>query len=142
MFKKILVPVDVSVDQDTQGLLQATKNLTQGWDCEIHILTVIPNFGMAIVGSFFDESFENESKAAAKAQLCAAVADCGLGAQQSVLHGTIYDCVIEYAQKMDADLIVIGAHQPKLRDYLLGSNAARVVRHSKQSILVIRDTDN
>jgi hypothetical protein len=30
------------------------------------------------------------------------------------------------------------AHSPDLKDYLLGPNAARVVRHANQSVMVIR----
>jgi len=55
-----------------------------------------------------------------------------------VLSGTVYDSVLETADKLGADVIIIGAHQPKLRDYLLGANAAKVVRHSKQSVLMVR----
>ena len=38
----------------------------------------------------------------------------------------------------DDDLIVIGAHKPDFKDYLLGPNAARVVRHSHCSVHVVR----
>jgi nucleotide-binding universal stress UspA family protein len=61
-----------------------------------------------------------------------------LNAQHHVLSGTVYDSVLETADKLGADVIIIGAHQPKLRDYLLGANAAKVVRHSKQSVLMVR----
>lgn len=33
----------------------------------------------------------------------------------------------------------MAAHRPALKDYLLGPNAARVVRHSNCSVLVVRD---
>jgi len=138
MFKKILVPVEVAVKEDTRKLLQATKTLSEGWACERHVVTVTPNVGMAIVGSYFDEDFEAQGRNAAAEQLASAVAEVGLDATQHVLSGTVYDRVIELASTLDADLIVIGAHQPELRDYLLGSNAARVVRHSNRSVLVLR----
>lgn len=139
MFKKVLIPVDVSVSDDTQNLLKAAKSLTADWGCERHVLTVIPNFGMPIVGSYFDESFESESRKSVQEALSGAIETSGIEAQQHVLTGTVYDCVIAHAARLEADLIIIGAHQPELRDYLLGSNAARVVRHSNQSVLVLRD---
>jgi nucleotide-binding universal stress UspA family protein len=40
---------------------------------------------------------------------------------------------------MNADLIVLAAHRPELKDYLLGPNASRVVRHAKCSVYVIRE---
>jgi nucleotide-binding universal stress UspA family protein len=93
---------------------------------------------MAIVGSYIAERFEAKNKAAASEQLDAAIAVSGLNAQHQVLNGTVYDSVLETADKLGADLIIIDAHQPKLRDYQLRANAAKVVRHSKQSVLVVR----
>jgi nucleotide-binding universal stress UspA family protein len=139
MFKKILIPVDLSVSGETQKLLGMAKSLSQNWDCESHVLSVVPSVGMAIVGSYFEEGFESESRTKMEEQLSAAVAEAGIEAQEAVLMGTVYDCVIKHASDIQADLIILGAHQPELRDYLLGSNAARVVRHSNCSVLVIRD---
>lgn len=138
MFKKVLIPVDVTARADTQKLLKAAKTLTDGWACEIHVATVVPTVSMPIVGSYFDKDFEAESAAAAAKELTSAVADANIDAREHVFTGTVYDTVINMASKLDADLIVIGAHQPEVRDYLLGSNAARVVRHSKCSVLVLR----
>ncbi|WP_338550489.1 universal stress protein [Roseovarius phycicola] len=138
MFKKVLIPVDLNVAGDAQRLLSRAKPLVEPWGSELHVVTVIPHVGMAIVGSYFDENFESESRKEAARQLAAEVTAAGFEAQQDVLTGKIYDCVIAKANAIDADLIIIGAHQPELREYLLGSNAARVVRHSKQSVLVVR----
>ena len=55
-----------------------------------------------------------------------------------VTQGTIYHEIIKAAQDVAADAIVVGAHRPALRDYLVGPNAARVVRHAPQSVIVIR----
>lgn len=141
MFKKVLIPVDVSVEDDTRKLLQLAKTLTDPWACEVHVVTVIPNVGMPIVGSYFEDDFETKSRKAVAERLLAAVEEAGIDAKAHIMLGTVYDSVIDHANKLDIDLIVIGAHQPELRDYLLGSNAARVVRHSKQSVLVVRDHD-
>jgi len=139
MFKTVLIPVDVTVASEAKKLLSAAKTLTASWDCTLHVAMVVPDAGMAIVGSFFDKSFESESLSAATEQLSAAVDAVGLEAKQHVLRGRIYDSIISLADKLDCDLIMLGAHQPELQDYLLGSNAARVVRHAKQSVMVLRD---
>ena len=54
-------------------------------------------------------------------------------------NGTIYDEILTVADEIEADLIIMASHRPALRDYLLGPNASRVVRHAKQSVLVVRD---
>ena len=44
------------------------------------------------------------------------------------------------ADKLKCDLIVMASHRPELKDYLLGPNAARVVRHARQSVFVVRES--
>ena len=51
---------------------------------------------------------------------------------------TIYSEIVELAKEMDADLVVMVSHRPELKDFLLGPNAARVVRHAECPVLVIR----
>ena len=59
--------------------------------------------------------------------------------QHILCHGTVYEEIIKEATAIGADLVIMTAHRPELRDYLLGPNAARVVRHAPMSVLVIRD---
>ncbi|MEP3298509.1 MAG: universal stress protein [Pseudoruegeria sp.] len=43
-----------------------------------------------------------------------------------------------YSEDHDVDLIMIASHRPGLQDYFLGSTAARVVRHAKCAVHVLR----
>ena len=36
------------------------------------------------------------------------------------------------------DLIIIGSRRPSVKTYLLGSNAAAIVRHANISVMVVR----
>ena len=54
----------------------------------------------------------------------------GLKAKASKLSGTAND--------IGAEMIVMASHRPEMKDFLLGPNAARVVRHAKRSVTVIR----
>lgn len=139
MFKTVLIPVDTSVPGETQRLLDAAAELTKPWGSDLHVATVIPTVGTALVGSYMDPAFEAKRQEAMAADLAAATQVAKVDATPHVLTGTVYDCVIDLANRIKADLIVIGAHHPELADYLLGTNAARVVRHSTQSVLVLRD---
>ena len=57
-----------------------------------------------------------------------------------VTHGaSIYAEILGVAEKAEVDLVVIGSHRPAMKDYLLGTNAARVVRHARCSVLVARE---
>src|SRR5271167_3236762 len=57
---------------------------------------------------------------------------CNLGA-------SIYAEILAVAESAAADLVVVGSHRPAMKDYLLGTNASRVVRHARCSVLVARD---
>jgi nucleotide-binding universal stress UspA family protein len=50
-----------------------------------------------------------------------------------------YAEILGAAEEAGADLIVVGSYRPAMRDYLLGTNASRVVRHTDCSVLVARD---
>ena len=47
--------------------------------------------------------------------------------------------ILEAAEEAEADLIVVGSHRPAMKDYLLGTNASRVMRHARCSVLVARE---
>ena len=53
--------------------------------------------------------------------------------------GTIYSEILKVAEDCSADLIIMASHRPELKDYMLGPNASRVVRHANCSVLVVRD---
>ena len=52
--------------------------------------------------------------------------------------GSVYDEVLKEAEAQKADLIVVGSHRPNWSTYLIGSNAANIVRHALCSVLVVR----
>jgi nucleotide-binding universal stress UspA family protein len=141
MFKSILLPIDLASEASWKKSLQLAVNLAKDGSV-LHVMSVLPDFGMAIVGSYFDKDFEGAAMQDMTGQLKSWVSRNvpeGVKAKAHIAHGSIYDEIIRLADKLDCDAIVIAAHGPEMREYLLGSNAARVVRHAKQSVLVVRD---
>lgn len=57
-----------------------------------------------------------------------------------VTRGQAHRAIIDYAIQHEFDCIVIGSHKPGLVDYLIGSTAARVVRHAPCAVHVHRDS--
>lgn len=55
-----------------------------------------------------------------------------------VLEGHAGRTLADYAERIDADCLVVGSHKPGLADFLLGSTAARIVRHAPCSVHVLR----
>lgn len=141
MYKTILLAVDLNEPSSWEKALPVAIAQAEGGGGKLHLMTVVPDFGMAIVGSFFPADYEKKALAEADKALRAFVTANTPGeieVAQSVAHGTIYKQVLATADRIGADLIVMASHRPAQSDYLLGPNAARVVRHATCSVLVVR----
>ena len=138
----ILLAIDLGQPKSFEKSLPHAIEYAQKFGSTLHVMTVVPDFGMSIVGSFFPKEHENTMLQEANKQLHAFVKDKipkGIPVQHIVGHGTAYDEILRVSEDIKCDLIILGSHRPTMQDYLLGPNAARVVRHAKCSVLVIRD---
>ena len=52
--------------------------------------------------------------------------------------GVAWDAICSHAREHDVDMIVIGAHDYRLIDRILGTTAAKVVNHADRPVLVVR----
>lgn len=140
MFKKVLATIDLGDIESSKTVLVAALELIAGKDT-LHVVCVVPDYGVGVVGSFFPAGHEEEAlKNATEAlhEFTAANVPKDVKVQHVIAHGNVYEEIIDAADRVKADIIVVGSHRPKLKDYLLGPNAARVVRHAPQSVLVVR----
>ena len=140
MFKNILATIDLGDLESSKTVVSAALEIVEGKDT-LNVVCVVPDYGVGVVGSFFPEGHEEEAIKAATSALHDFTAECvpkGVKVQHIIAHGNVYEEIIDAADKIKADIIVVGSHRPKLKDYLLGPNAARVVRHAPQSVLVVR----
>lgn len=142
MYKNILFPIDVTEPSSWQIALPVVLDMVEAFKPQLHVLTVVPEYGMSIVSQFFpDKSGDALIKGATEAlhKFTSENIPAHIQKRHVITQGTVYEAIIETADHVDADLIVMAAHRPELKDYLLGPNAARVVRHSSRSVLVVRD---
>jgi nucleotide-binding universal stress UspA family protein len=142
MYRTILLPVDLSDEHSWSKALPTAVELARIFGAGMHVMTVVPSFGLPMVGQFFPEGFEAKMRAEAAKHLeefCAAHLPSDLAARRIVAEGKIYQEILRAAGSIKADLIVMGSHRPELSDYLLGPNAARVVRHAPCSVMVVRE---
>lgn len=141
MFKTLLLAVDIN---DPKGAVRSTLaavSLAEHEAAELHILNVVPEPGMAIVGASMGPNHSAQIKDAAMKALhawAAANVPKTITTQLHVAQGTVYDQIIKTADALNVQCIVVGAHGPSLKDYLIGPNAARVARHAAQSVFVLR----
>jgi nucleotide-binding universal stress UspA family protein len=136
MYKTILVPIDMShVIEGKANINLAAQHAADG--AKIILLNVveeIPTWAAAqLPANIIEDSFEavrTEMKAIANAS--------GMKLDVEVRPGHSYNTILDVAKEKNVDLIIIASHSPGLQDYFLGSTAAKVVRHAKCSVLVVR----
>lgn len=144
MYDRILIPVDLADPDSLDKALPVARSLATAEDAQVHILTVVPTTGMAIVGSYLPDDYAEKAVDAAREALAAMLKGKEGACAPATIHGhvvkgSVYQEIIHTADHLHCDTIIMTAHRPDLKDYLLGPNAARVVRHASQSVMVIRD---
>ena len=143
MTKRVLCAVDIGHPDQERHLLKRAAQLADMDDAELDVLNVIPGFGMSVVGMHFPEGIEQKMVDHTNASLHAFIEET-LGPDRDrhvghiVAEGSVYKEILRVATEIGANLIVIGAHHPDLRDFLLGPNADRVARHADCSVYIVR----
>lgn len=141
MYKDILVSIDLGHSEGEARTLETAIDYARTFESRLHVMTVVPDYGMSIVGGFFPKEHEKEAIEHANKALhdfTKVHVPNDVKHRHIVAHGSIYREILRYADKVKADLIVLSAKRPSPEDYLIGPNAARVVRHAQISVLVVR----
>ncbi|PTW44121.1 MULTISPECIES: universal stress protein [Rhodovulum] len=135
MYANILVPVAVDHAPDLADVLEIARRLRAA-DGTITVLTVaeaIPPY----MAQYLPEGQEAETRATIRAELTGALAGVG-DVEIRVVTGHAGMTIVDYAERHGVDCIVMHSHRPELKDYFLGSTAARVVRHAPCAVHVVR----
>lgn len=149
MSAKILVPLDLADMTTSLKVLGAAVQQAEVLKGELTAMTVVPNF---VAGLDWRYAIRGEMKGSEDFDMSKIVGEAlarlnevvkehtpkGMKVNTIARHGSVYEEVLEVAENLKIDQIVIGAHRPGLQDFLLGPNTARVVRHAKCSVNVIR----
>ena len=139
--KSLLLSIDLSHESSWRIALPHAVALSRFYGPKIHALTVIPDFGVAMVGAHFPPGYSENAVSEAGRMLLALLEKempDNIAYEAHVAQGTIYKEIIAAADRVNADMIVMASHRPEMRDYLIGPNAARVVRHARQSVTILR----
>jgi len=135
----ILVPIDYS-EQSVIALEQAIS-LSRVFESEIHVLNVISEeFSLA---KLFNDDDKVEFEKRAKDKLNEFISEkskvFGVELNQIQVHGKIYEQIVNTADIVDAQFIVMGtAGGSTLKRKFIGSNALRVVRESHKPVITIK----
>ena len=148
--KKILVPIDLAHQSSWEKALPEAFQLAGALGGEVTIVTVVPeivsgvDWRYAIRGEesgsqAFDSKAIVEDAKTRLEQIGKEYAPAHAAFEVIARYGTIYEEILNIAEEIKADQIIMAAHRPSLSDYLIGPNTARVVRHANCSVQVVRN---
>lgn len=142
MFNTVLLTVDLNARTSWEKALPQAIELVRASKGKLHIISVVPEMGSPLVEGFFPEDFEKRAIAmASKAlnDLVTAEVPDDVTVKQHLAFGKIHKKVLKAIEDTKCDLVVMASHKPdRVREFLIGSNADRVVRRSPVSVLVVR----
>lgn len=142
MFKNIVIPIDLYDKKSIKTVLPTALTFATSVQAKLHFIYVISDFGMKMVEDYIPKDWVVKQKAKYRKEveeLIKQYVPSEIGANCHIGRGSVYDTVIQYSQELQADLIIISAVRPQLKDYMLGPNASKIVRHSAISVLVVRE---
>ena len=144
MFKHILVPIDGS--PTSQLAVDKAIGLARAFDSRVTAIFVVDPYPFTGIGTDFAYG-QAEYLSAANAEANAAIKatrtlfeQAGVEVDASVIeaHAT-WRGVVEAAQSLEADLIVMGSHgRSKLASMVMGSVANQVLAHTQIPVLLVR----
>ena len=141
--QNIVALVDLDDESSWHSALPTAIDYAKHTGARLHVLTIVPDgmFKMTVVAQLIPEDYERRLSDDAKERLAAVIDDQaadGVQIEQAVRFGSVYREALRFARDVDADLIVVGAQKPELKDFLLGPNAGQIVRHAACSVWVVR----
>jgi nucleotide-binding universal stress UspA family protein len=150
MAERILVPIDLYHESSWRKALPTAVDQARNGGGMLYVMTVVPDI---FAGVDWRYAIRGSREGSEEYNLEALVQDAleklqqlvrdhipkGLQVECIARHGTIYREILDVAEEIRADLIIMASHRPSLSDYLIGPNTARVVRHARCSVTVLRD---
>lgn len=140
MYSSILVPIDLDEPGSWSKAVPAALSLAKCFGARCTLATVVED-SLAAREAQWSSIGLRELLSTANARLSLLVHELGNDGpvETKVCTGSICGGILGLADQVEADLIVLASHRPAMKDWLIGANASRVVRHSRCSVLVVRD---
>ena len=141
MYKNILLAIDLNDETSCRKPLLAAVELARAFDARLHVLTVVREVEAILEVKAAPLGYDLIA-ADLENRIAGLIRRNASDLKPNILvrHGaSIYAEILGAAEEAEADLVVVGSHRPAMKDYLLGTNAARVVGHARCSVLVARD---
>lgn len=135
MYSNILVPIAFDESGKAHPAIDVARTLAVpgGKITFLHVMERVPPYAVSYLPADYI-ALTRESILADLEQLATQVP----GGQAVVITGHSGRSILDWVEENPTDLIVIASHRPGMQDLLLGSTAAKVVRHAQCAVHVIR----
>jgi len=141
MFNKILVPVDLSTDTTTGKLCRAANDLAKKYDSEVMLITVMPDYGMPLVASYFPEGAQSKLKLEMKEKLTElAETYFASPVKMKLTQGKRRNAILQAIEDYEPDLVMMGCRRKKSRrnQRLLGATGTVISDRASCSVMIVR----
>jgi len=142
MFAKILVPVDISTETTTEKLCKTANDLAEKYNSEVILLTVIPDYGMPIVASFFPEDAQKKIKLEMKTKLekLSQFFFSTVQVTTKLKQGKRRQAILQAIETIEPNLVIMGCRRKKSRrnQRLLGATGTVISDRAACSVMIVR----
>jgi universal stress protein F len=141
MFKKILVPIDVDRPNAAKAVYDCASEIAEPYGAEIKLISVMPGFGMPIVGSFISDRVRKEALEHFRGTLKVFVKEnCDDSVTYHIRSGKHYEEIVKMAEKWEADLIIVYHNRRReINEVFSHTCAKHVYRDAPCSVLRLRN---
>jgi universal stress protein A len=137
--KKIICPVDFS--ELSRKALQYSNEFARLSNAKVFLVGVIENDPTIT----YSHGLEKE-RAESDQKLLALIEEekmAGIVADYVIYEGFAEECILDYAKRQEADLIIMGSHGRRgLKRMILGSVAEHVIRRAPCPVLIVKENEH
>lgn len=140
MYNKILVSIDLTREDNAKKLCDVANDLAARTTSSVRLVTVLPDYGMALVGSYFPADAEEKQENETSTALLKMAKSISSGASVKVLRGKRARNLLNEAKSWQADLILVGARKKASfgGSRISGHCSSTVTSRANCSVLVVR----
>ncbi|MXR50976.1 universal stress protein [Halovenus sp. WSH3] len=138
MYERILHPTDGSTG--TAHVTLQAIDLAKQYDATVYALHVVDSDVTSLLTDVGRDRAALDERGQKAVRSVERMCDAhGVDAETAVLDGDPAETILEYADEIEADLIVSGTHgRSGVRRQVLGSVAERLVRHATVPVMTVR----
>ena len=137
MYTRIMVPVDLGHEFTQENAVGFAVDLAKLYKAKIYLVGVTTSGPTRVAHN----EKEFEEKLANYAETKSAEYDVQI--DHKSIHcndpaAELDDALVEACEEINADMIVMASHVPRIMDHFFRSNASRLVTHTSLSVVIVR----